>query len=403
MPRGARRRQVSNCRKVLCMVWKNMIRYQYSLRTLMVGVTLCCVLFACAAGLIRSIRREAKSLAMQHEMRIELEHEGATVWTTSCKSYLLEWFAPQHPTEEIVAIAFEGAEVTDGNLAVLERCRGLSKLATLSIRRCNLSDSALKHLVELRQVRRLDLSDTSISGEGLTYLRGMNKLWWLCLNNTAIDDESLRHIGELENLAVLEVSRTRVCGRGFQHLLGLTHLTYISASGNRLSDEGLRYLGQLRTVTTLHVDQSNIDDGGVQQLGRLSALETLNLSDTAVTAAGLSNLSGLSSLCHLCLDGLALDDSDLARLEVLRIPSWLSLERTQISDAGLEWLTRCKRLNFVYLSHTKVTQHGAAYLSDVSGAAVSCNGKAFVPRRNFSSSTSRTYLDAIRSNVLEGR
>ena len=61
----------------------------------------------------------------------------------------------------------------------------------------NVTDTDLKHLEDLPQIRSLSLSKTQIADAGLENLKGLTRLQWLYLQNTQITDAGLEHLRNL--------------------------------------------------------------------------------------------------------------------------------------------------------------------------------------------------------------
>ena len=62
--------------------------------------------------------------------------------------------------------------------------------AKLTMRR-HPNDKGLERVARLRDVTKLDLSNTQISDEGLKHLKGLNNLTWLDLRGTSVTKEGV--------------------------------------------------------------------------------------------------------------------------------------------------------------------------------------------------------------------
>jgi Leucine-rich repeat (LRR) protein len=82
----------------------------------------------------------------------------------------------------------------------------------------NVTDTDLKHLEELPQIRSLGLSKTQITDAGLENLEGLTQLHWLRLQNTQITDAGLEHLRNLTQLESVDLGGTKVTENGRQKL-----------------------------------------------------------------------------------------------------------------------------------------------------------------------------------------
>ena len=82
----------------------------------------------------------------------------------------------------------------------------------------NVTDTDLKHLEDLPQIRTLGLSKTRITDAGLENLKGLTQLHWLRLRNTQITDAGLEHLRNLTQLRHVDLRGTQVTENGLQKL-----------------------------------------------------------------------------------------------------------------------------------------------------------------------------------------
>jgi hypothetical protein len=96
----------------------------------------------------------------------------------------------------------------------------IMSLITLRLQRLpRVNDAGLQHLVRLTCLRSLDLSYTSVSNTGMSYLASLTSLTELALiGNDRISDLGLEHLQELP-LIIVDLALTSVCTRGGLQLL----------------------------------------------------------------------------------------------------------------------------------------------------------------------------------------
>ena len=97
----------------------------------------------------------------------------------------------------------------------------------------------LEHLPTLTGLRRLDLSGTPVTDEGLAKLKAISTLDGLILHGAAISDRGAAHLKELRELGYLDLSGTAVSDAGLVHLHGLTNLWQVNFRETRVTPEGM--------------------------------------------------------------------------------------------------------------------------------------------------------------------
>jgi hypothetical protein len=117
----------------------------------------------------------------------------------------------------------------------------------------SVSDSTLRHVAALDNLKALWLGNSRITDDGLAYLRGMNRLEQLWLGNTRVTDVGLVHLGSLRSLRDLSIGNTRVSDAGLVHLRGLRSLQQLSLGNTRVTDAGAADLK--RVLPSLKIDR----------------------------------------------------------------------------------------------------------------------------------------------------
>jgi Leucine-rich repeat (LRR) protein len=105
-----------------------------------------------------------------------------------------------------------------------------------------ITDTGLKHLTGLAQLRTLDLSSTQV--RGLRLLGPMTALEALDLHATVIGDADLEHLLVLPGLKSLWIQETQISDAAVPVLSKLQNLELLDARNTKLTDEGGRRLTQ---------------------------------------------------------------------------------------------------------------------------------------------------------------
>jgi len=97
------------------------------------------------------------------------------------------------------------------------------------------TDAWLKRLSGVSTLRRLDLANCAVQGDGLRHIAALTGLRELNLTLTPVKDDALKHLGGLVELRVLGLASTQCNGTGFQHLKALKKAGKASTSISPLS------------------------------------------------------------------------------------------------------------------------------------------------------------------------
>ena len=243
----------------------------------------------------------------------------------------------------------------------LAREMSLNKIPGLTLDFC--TDSNLKDLGDLKDLRWLDLINTSITDAGLEYLKGMTELEVLYLNGTRITGAGMVNFKNLKKLRWLELAKTSITDAGLEYLKGLTELEVLYLNGTKITDAGIFNLKDLTGLRQLKLINTSVTDVGLENLRDLNQLELLDLRGRPVTNAGLVNIQPLKkNLQQLWLENTRIGDAGLEYLQGFEKLKQLLLDRTLIGDAGLEHIKNLTSITELSLRDTHVTDAGLEHL-----------------------------------------
>ena len=186
--------------------------YQFSLKTLLVVLTLFCI---GPGGYVAY--EQAKARRQKAEVEA-IERFGGQLGfdrEVPFRSATIRQILGDESFGKLSSVSFTGTEVTDADLV---RLGGLTNLVTL------------------------DLDNTQVTDTGLVHLAGMTKLKTLLLGNTAVTDASLMHLANLRKLEGLSLYHTQVTDAGLVHLASLNRLTYLDLHNTHVTDAGVAEL-----------------------------------------------------------------------------------------------------------------------------------------------------------------
>ena len=151
--------------------------YQFSLKTLLVVMTVSCLAFAWIGSRLRRAQENRDRVAVVEDAVAAIEKLGGEV----TKAY--EERRPQTWLEEL----FDDPGDADDPVGVLEVTR-------VNFRGSDVTDAGLEHLKGLKHLNYLGLEDTKVTDAGLVHLKGLTKLQRLYLDDTEVTDAGLEHL-----------------------------------------------------------------------------------------------------------------------------------------------------------------------------------------------------------------
>jgi hypothetical protein len=143
-------------------------------------------------------------------------------------------------------------------------------------------------------------------------------------------DANLTHLKPLANLQCLDLRDTEVTSDGLKHLIGLTRLEGLQLRGTKVDNAGIAQLANLRKLTLLDLGWTRVTDASLGSLSRFESLERLYLSRTAVTDEGIARLASSPRLNYLDLTDTQVTDAGVEKLRQA-LPS-LEIDRNRRWD-----------------------------------------------------------------------
>jgi hypothetical protein len=204
---------------------------RFSLRAALIAVVACSLLFAWLSHRVARWRQQRAAI-------VRIERAGGAV---RYDSILPEW---------------------SRNMLNDRLGRPFDEVFWIDLAYTDVSDSDLKHLALLPNVRSLDLKHTRVTDAGLVHVGRLRQLNWLSLEHTAISDRGLVHLQHLTRLECLGLDETRICGSGLRHLKRLHSLEIIAIRDTPLTDDGLTHLTGLPKLWCVYTDRTKVTESG---------------------------------------------------------------------------------------------------------------------------------------------
>ncbi|MFM2096023.1 MAG: hypothetical protein RIS70_3147 [Planctomycetota bacterium] len=250
--------------------------------------------------------------------------------------------------------------------AIVDLYNGNNPLKGQGGRNEKVTDEWLACLSGISTLRRIDLSNCDVKGDGLRHLGNLTALRELNLTLTPLTDDGLRHLGGLTELRVLGLASTQCTGAGFVHLTGLKKLESVNFHFTPLNDEGLRAITQVSISDRLWFAHTKFTDAGAAALSKLTELKRCGIGSTDKASSG----EAVSSLVKLPLEELSLLDNQataeglvyasqiatLRRLDVAHAPT--------VNDVSIRAVGRMPALEEFHLGSANVTDEGLMELAN---------------------------------------
>jgi internalin A len=294
------------------------------------------------------VQQEARADHRQDKALARLMAFGGAVNLHSCTDQKTSWSQPAKKlsSSDPKTVTFFNTYLNDRDLASLsDALVQIENIKRLDLSNTRVTGESLGMLAGMASLDELDLSHTPISADGLLELRTLTRLKCINLNNTFLPRDSFAGFVSAfaPSLRSLQLSGARVCD---------PHLQPVGA------DDVLRMIGQLHALESLALSQTfsgpgtvDLKDGisDLQPLAALCNLTELDLSNNNLAMGAMQTVKTLTNLTALKLAGnKKLNDDGLADLwsstqagaqtpikEGLQQLTKLDLSGTHLTDVGL--------------------------------------------------------------------
>jgi hypothetical protein len=152
-------------------------RFQYSLRTLLVLVTLCAIPCSWVGVKIQHAHRIREAASAMAGMG------GSVGWDTPSYPAWLRNLLGRDFGNNVRSVNLCCAKFVDDRL---EHLTVFGQLRELNLSMTKVTDADLRHLERLSQLEHLWLDSTAVTDAGLEHLKGLRELKSLCLDSTRV-------------------------------------------------------------------------------------------------------------------------------------------------------------------------------------------------------------------------
>jgi len=243
--------------------------FRFSLRTMLVFVTLAgCALGWLGAKLREARRQQVAAAAIRSlggEVEYDYEFDSLGNYTPNATPPGSAWLHALFGDDFFRKAQKVSVQVRSGSFATvaeLQQLSGLTTLKWLDLSNSYATDARLEHIKGLTQLESLDLHDIYISDAGLKHLKGLVRLRKLRLDRTLVTDAGLAYLAGLANLEELSLNHTQTTDAGLEQLAGLSKLRHLEICRTRVTDAGLVYLARFKELESISVGGSGVTSRG---------------------------------------------------------------------------------------------------------------------------------------------
>lgn len=307
------------------------------------------------ADLLPEIERAAKARLATLALETEIKAVGGKLICT-----------PSGPQWLYLATGDSGTEIFDVPASV-DLYNGNNPLKGKGGRNELVNDDWLQRLSSVATLRRLDLANCAVQGEGLKHIAALRELRELNLTLTPVNDSGLKHLSALTELRVLGLASTQCTGTGFVHLRELRKLENVNFHFTPLNDAGLQAISQLPISGRLWFAHTHFTDEGAKSLAALTQLKRCGIGSQEKASSG----EAVAALVKLPLEDLALLDNQATPSGLAHAARIVTLRRLDAShaptvgDESLQQVAQMPQLEELKIGSAQLTDDGLQLLTGI--------------------------------------
>jgi beta-lactamase regulating signal transducer with metallopeptidase domain len=172
------------------------------------------------------------------------------------------------------------------------------------------TDKALAHLPDFPRLKRLLLTETQVSDDGLEFVGRLPELEELFIwDGATITDKGVAHLRKLPKLKFLLLGNSAITDEAVSHLSDVSTLETLLLDTNSLTDKALEYASRLPRLRELEVGnwgpegrQATITAAGLEHVRKMPALKRLGIPLIPTKVEDLRQLHGLTGLEMLTIE-----------------------------------------------------------------------------------------------------
>ena len=214
-------------------------RHRYSLRLLLIGVTLLAVVLTFVANKLSVDRHERVAAALMTERRGGVHQEGSNFpQGRGITGRLMKLFGRSYKGS-ILEVCAHPDSLSDDDLKTLSK---LEKLEVIVTNRWVDPSSGRGRFITSQDIE--SFGRPVITDGGVQQLASLESLECLVLLNTNVTDQGISAVSRLSGIKILHISSPSVTDDAIPHIAKLESLVSFSTAGTSITEEGRQQLRQ---------------------------------------------------------------------------------------------------------------------------------------------------------------
>jgi hypothetical protein len=239
-------------------------------------------------------------------------------------------------------LALSETQITDVGAAALS---GLQNLKHLELSKCILTENGFRAIGNLPSLKTILVEATNMDNRDLELLCNARTLTELTLASNPINDFGLASLSKLEPLEFLEISQTSITGEGLIKAMkggGLKQLRHLGLYACPINDRGAKAISTIKSVEHLNIGLIPLmNDVGLDNIIKgMKGLKYINLSGSpTIDGSGLRSLKNSKEMEILLIDGCPrIGDPLIQILKTIKSLKRVALGGTAVTPRGREEL-----------------------------------------------------------------
>jgi len=282
-------------------------RYRFSLRTLLITVTLLSVWLGLKIERDKAMQQTVTGLKSAGGQLKISDSRSNFPWGLWTHRYSLDFYDLQEPLtaqdfaylngfapSSLKRLDLTNTGLSDENLEIVGRLTDveflmlgnetyLSGETILDRPRNHITNKGLEKIRQLTKLKGIDLSGLDITDDGLRALSEMSQLMWIKLNGTLIKGSGIVHLRFLRNLSDLELNGCKISSEGYGELLQLPDLNCLGLNNSGITDSDLERLERLGNLGILRLAYTNVSNEAIKQFALAYPRCKIELQDRVST------------------------------------------------------------------------------------------------------------------------
>jgi hypothetical protein len=214
------------------------------------------------------------------------------------------------------------------------------------------NDEALAPFDQCTITEDVDLSRTSVNGEGLDHLIHL-PLHKLNLRHSGLTDVGLMKIGKMTGLEELNIRQTQIKETNLEQLTRLIHLKKLNLRATKTGDIGIEWIAQIRSLESLNIaDNDEITTHGIDSISKMPTLKELAISKGQFESFLMAPVKfrSLQVLSVSEIDISKLGKNILSHMQTLPLNT-LRLHKVKLSNDQFASLAKLRKLTMIQISN----------------------------------------------------